>query len=205
MYKEKIIIGDATLYLGDCLDIMPTLDPVDCIITALPGGQDSDLYKNDESSTHPLFFNKFLKSVTPNNLLAITVLNKPEWRYLYKDFTVFKKENFPTFKKPSLGQLDGDFYNLIYKGTPSTGFRGKIIPTTTHIEHEKLFTLYQYGPEFKYLIDCFSATGETIMDPCMGSGTTGIAAIEAGRKFIGIEIVPNAFNTAIKRFESIYK
>jgi site-specific DNA-methyltransferase (adenine-specific) len=36
MYKRKEIIGNCTLYLGDCLDIMPTLDKVDCVITDPP-------------------------------------------------------------------------------------------------------------------------------------------------------------------------
>ncbi len=38
MSKEKVTIGDATLYLGDCMDILPTLDKVDAVITDPPYG-----------------------------------------------------------------------------------------------------------------------------------------------------------------------
>jgi len=43
--------------------------------------------------------------------------------------------------------------------------------------------------------------GETVLDPFMGSGTTGIAAVQTGRKFIGIEIDEHSFNIACKRIE----
>ena len=41
----------------------------------------------------------------------------------------------------------------------------------------------------------------TILDPFMGSGTTGVACVKLGRKFIGIEIDPGYFNIACKRIK----
>jgi site-specific DNA-methyltransferase (adenine-specific) len=46
---------------------------------------------------------------------------------------------------------------------------------------------------------------ETIIDPYMGSGTTGVACVKEGRKFIGIEIDPAHFTTACRRIEEAYK
>jgi site-specific DNA-methyltransferase (adenine-specific) len=46
-----------------------------------------------------------------------------------------------------------------------------------------------------------SDAGDTILDPFMGSGTTGYAAVKAGRKFIGIEINPEYFDIACERLE----
>jgi site-specific DNA-methyltransferase (adenine-specific)/modification methylase len=50
---------------------------------------------------------------------------------------------------------------------------------------------------------CINLVGnpETILDPFMGSGTTGLAAIQMGRKFIGIEREPKYFEIACKRIE----
>ena len=47
----------------------------------------------------------------------------------------------------------------------------------------------------------FSDFGETILDPFMGSGTTGVAAVKLGRKFIGIEIEPKYFDIACRRID----
>lgn len=47
--------------------------------------------------------------------------------------------------------------------------------------------------------------GETILDPFMGSGTTGVACVNLGRKFIGIEIEPKYFDIARRRIEEAYR
>lgn len=47
--------------------------------------------------------------------------------------------------------------------------------------------------------------GHTILDPFMGSGTTGVACAKLGRRFIGIEIEPKYFDIACKRIEDAYK
>ena len=46
-----------------------------------------------------------------------------------------------------------------------------------------------------------TSPGETILDPFMGSGTTGVAAVQMGRKFIGIEREPKYFDIACRRIE----
>ena len=48
----------------------------------------------------------------------------------------------------------------------------------------------------------FVPQAETILDPFMGSGTTGVAAVQTGRKFIGIEIEPKYFDIACKRIQA---
>jgi len=52
---------------------------------------------------------------------------------------------------------------------------------------------------FRWLVHWWSLAGETVLDPFMGSGTTGEACIEMGRKFIGIEIDPDYYAIAEKR------
>ena len=67
---------------------------------------------------------------------------------------------------------------------------GKLHPT------QKPVALYEY------LIRTYSNEGDTILDPCMGSGTTGIAAQNTDRKFIGIERDEKYFNTAKDRLNN---
>ena len=52
-----------------------------------------------------------------------------------------------------------------------------------------------------WLVKRASLPGETILDPFMGSGTTGVAALKLGRRFIGIEIEPAYFEIACRRIE----
>jgi site-specific DNA-methyltransferase (adenine-specific) len=59
-------------------------------------------------------------------------------------------------------------------------------------------------PLMMELVGLFTAPGETVLDPFMGSGTTGVACARLGRKFIGIEIDAEHFNTACRRIEKAY-
>lgn len=54
------------------------------------------------------------------------------------------------------------------------------------------------------LVRTHSSDTDTILDPFMGSGTTGVACAKLGRKFIGIELVPKYFDIACRRIEQAY-
>lgn len=51
----------------------------------------------------------------------------------------------------------------------------------------------------EYLIRTYTNAGDTVLDNCMGSGSTGVACINANRNFVGIELDQEYFNIAIKR------
>lgn len=51
----------------------------------------------------------------------------------------------------------------------------------------------------EYLIKTYTLSGETVLDNCMGSGTAGVACVNLGRRFIGIEKDPDYFQKAQKR------
>lgn len=55
------------------------------------------------------------------------------------------------------------------------------------------------------LVDLFSNFGQTVLDPFMGSGTTGVACVKLGRRFIGIERDPKYFDIACRRIEEASK
>jgi site-specific DNA-methyltransferase (adenine-specific) len=52
---------------------------------------------------------------------------------------------------------------------------------------------------------CRIISGETILDPFMGSGTTGVAAVQLKKNFIGIEIDPKYFDISCKRISEATK
>jgi site-specific DNA-methyltransferase (adenine-specific) len=55
----------------------------------------------------------------------------------------------------------------------------------------------------RWLVKLASLPGETVLDPFMGSGTTGIACLEHGRRFVGIEVDPGYFALAVERLEAV--
>ena len=56
-----------------------------------------------------------------------------------------------------------------------------------------------------WAVEIASLKGHTVLDPFMGSGTTGVACATLRRKFIGIEIEPTYFDIACKRIEAAYR
>lgn len=73
-----------------------------------------------------------------------------------------------------------------------------------HNQTEKLHPTQKPVPLMEWCLD-FLPDNETILDPFMGSGTTGVACVKLGRKFIGIELDPKYFDIACKRIEEAYK
>ena len=60
-------------------------------------------------------------------------------------------------------------------------------------------------PLFSQFIDRFTGLGDTVLDPFMGSGTTGVCAVDLSRKFIGIEREQKYFDIACQRIEQTQK
>ena len=58
-------------------------------------------------------------------------------------------------------------------------------------------------PLLEYLVKTYTNEGDTVLDNCMGSGSTGVACVNTGRKFIGIEINDEYFKLAKNRLESV--
>lgn len=55
----------------------------------------------------------------------------------------------------------------------------------------------------EYLIRTYTDAGETVLDNCMGTGSTGVAAVNMGRRFVGIELEPECFEIACRRIVEV--
>ena len=87
----------------------------------------------------------------------------------------------------------------------------KFMPSNQHIEHNVLH--YQNSPFNRLhpnekplslimrLVENHTEKGDLVFDPFMGSGTTGVAALKMGRRFIGFELEPKYFDVACRRLE----
>jgi site-specific DNA-methyltransferase (adenine-specific) len=194
-------IGDATLYLGDCMEILPTLGKVDAVITDPPYGINKDGQKRttgghggrkeyeflgwDGERPDPQVFEQILASgrvhvIWGGNYFAD--LLPPTMKWLVWD------------KGQRINQSDGELAWTSMQAALRICTMNRVELLTDGAQHptQKPVRLMQW---------CINQAGnpEIILDPFMGSGTTGVAAIQMGRKFIGIEREPKYFDIACKR------
>jgi DNA modification methylase len=204
---DKVQIGDATLYLGDCQDILPTLPKVDAVITDPPYGMRRD-GKPKSTSRHGghkgYEFLGWDDGTPPRKVFeAIFELSNVQ--------VIWGGNFFTQYLPPSMGWLFWDKGQRISQSDGELAF--------TNIQKAlRVFTLNRAAiaqdgavhPTQKPLALikwCIEQAGhpQTILDPFMGSGTTGVAAVQMGRKFIGIEREPSYFDIACERIENAYK
>lgn len=220
MSRIETIGEHATLYLGDCLAILPTLT-MDCIITDPPycsggfqetgkkqgsiGTRADDSIQLDNLSTRgyiALLRECCRAAVSADEFCIFT--DWKMWTFAVEGAELggVKTRNMIVWDKGQMGMGMPwrNQHELIYYGkrTPAqinSGRYGNVLrhSRTGNVEHptEKPIGL------MCDLID--NASGSVICDPFMGSGTTGVAAVKRGRKFIGIEIELKYFDIACER------
>jgi len=208
MFKKKEIIGNATLYLGDCMDILPTLDKVDAVITDPPYGM--GFRSNYRSEKH-------LKIANDDTAdLACTVIDWAIQNTTHSVYAFGRWDNIKDYPKPkslvtwvknkgSMGDLHHEHarqteVSFFYPGSSHKFPEGR--PTDV-ISYAR--TANEFHPTEKpvgLMAQFVKWTAGTILDPFMGSGTTGVAAVQMGRKFIGIEQEPKYFDIACERIEN---
>ena len=210
----KIEIGNATLYLGDCINILPTLDKVDAVITDPPYGINENSKKvesrqrkvggNSKSMADQRDYGDFDwdKSPPPDALI--------EFIRAKAQHQAFFGGNYFTLPPTSCWLVwdklngDNDFADceLAWTNWPKAVRRlqwrwnGMIRQGNEERYHPTQKPL----EVMKWVIE-LCPKADTILDPFMGSGTTGVAAIQLGRKFIGIEREPKYFDIACQRIE----
>jgi DNA modification methylase len=91
--------------------------------------------------------------------------------------------------------------NLPHTGVSGVGYPKSILefPRPNNLTGGGLHPTQKPVALYEYLIKTYTNPGDTVLDFCMGSGTTGVAAIRTGRNFIGIEREPKYFEIAHRR------
>lgn len=131
-----------------------------------------------------------------------------------EDICIFYKQK-PTYNPQGIKKLDKPIKHRVAKHTVYETFRGKPKPQLytnypVHLlEFNGVNSMERQHPTQKptvlleYLIKTYTNEGETVLDNCMGSGSTGVACMNTGRKFIGIELDKEYFNVAEKRITKV--
>jgi len=202
------------LYRGDCLEVMGRMpdNSVDCVLTDPPYGLNygyegyDDTRENLRKLINGLFSyrNMFVRMIILCGPTQIHEYPESDWvgaitwdttgslcRFGFSQWTpilIYGDDVKRGFKSIN-GVLKSDTFHI--RGGSSVGFRRS--------KEESLHPC----PKSKHIMDYISRRytnqRESIIDPFMGSGTTGVAAVNLGRAFIGIELEPKYFDIAVRR------
>jgi DNA modification methylase len=215
---NPVIIGDATLYHADCRDILPALEGVDCVVTDPPYGygkpsgtigalstkRDYESFEDTVEKVRNICIPAFEQAlklsggraiITPGNACAFYYPVPDCMGSFYQPAAVGmsrwgRETSQPILyygDDPRLGKtIDNTSYKLVEKNSCS--------------EHPCAKPLNAWT----WIVNRASLENQTILDPFMGSGTTGVACARLGRKFIGIEIEKKYFDIACERIDREY-
>ena len=218
-YERKEVIGSATLYQGDCLGILSGFGTkeVDAVVTDPPYGIDYNpkihkLYSGEENN-----YSKIDGDV--EYCVAINEIFKLDCRKV-----IWGASNFPS-KLPHRGRwlcwhkrsyatkpnsMPGSDFELAWVDKKSGYYKyiqtihgGVINADSINGNNEKrLHPTQKPIAVMKFSItQCNLKPDSLIIDPFMGSGTTGVAAWNLGHRFIGVEKEPDYFDIACRRIE----
>lgn len=235
-------IGDATLYLSDCREVLQSLaaDSIDLLWTDPPYGNSN--HNEDFNSRLNEHRNLESQPIANDDLASMQAVVDAT---LVEAVRIVKRTGAvccccsgsgPTPVFAWLAQrMDAKgltfFHSVIWdKLNPGIGWRyrrqhemimvahradGKLSWTDENVQQPNIISIFppkeRVHPNEKPLglvelfIQNHARVGETVLDPFMGSGTTGVAARKLGRRFIGIELDPQHFDTACRRIEAAAK
>lgn len=204
---EPVTIGNATLYLGDCREILPMLGKVDAVVTDPPFGVGNFVQVTGrkmgrgESKGKKVVWNEEGMSLETFTLLQAISKHRIIWGANF--FNCFearggaivwdKCQSMPNFSKADIASCT-HFQKTEIVRIPWTNFTAAHKAETDH-PCERPVALYDWC--IQYLPQPIL----TVLDPFLGSGSCGVAAVNLGRQFVGIEREPQYFDIACRRIE----
>lgn len=209
MSPRKEVIGNAELWLGDCMEILPTLGKVDAVITDPPYGinENSKKVASRVKLAAPKDYGHFDWDKSPPPPELIEALRSASQYQAFFGGNYFQLPPSSCWLVWDKLNGDNDFADceLCWTNWPKAvrrmtwrwngmlrqGNEERYHPTQKPLEVMKW--VIQLCPK-----------ADTVLDAFMGSGTTGVAALQLGRSFIGIEREPKYFDIACRRIEQAH-
>jgi len=192
--KPTEIVNGCELYLADCLDVLPELaaGSIDAVVTDPPYGIGI--------SGNP-FRQKFIKQDWDDSPMSDRAIKE-----------IFRLSNHQIIWGGNYFALPPSQCFLIWNKKQSFDFSSAMVEMawTSFQRPAKMFEWFAANGEkehptqkplalMEWCLSNFTKFGDLVLDPFMGSGTTGVACIQTGRRFIGMEKDPAYFKIAVKR------
>ena len=185
-------IGDCLLLQGDCREVMPVLPKVDAVVTDPPYGI----------------------SITKSNRLAVSRgMGGKSWDAEAADLTTLPKVpsiiwggnyfDLPPTRAPLVWDKNNagrDFADFEMAWTNLDMVARRIVFRPMNMDGGKQHPTQKPIAVMEWCLG-FLPDARTVLDPFMGSGTTGVACVNLDRQFIGIEMDPGYFDIACKRID----
>lgn len=211
MIRREVQIGDCRLILGDCLEVLPTLGKVDAVISDPPYGMNWDgkvtVGKNGHGATKAKakhYGTTIINDDRPFDPEPFEhIPNRLFWGFNHFPERLSKGRALVWIKRSD--EAFGSFLSDAELAWCSAGhgvycFRDQSLMAETK---ERAHPTQKPVPLMVWCVEQFPKA-RTILDPFMGSGTTGVACVKLGRSFIGIEIDEGYFNIACDRIRKAY-
>lgn len=205
--SKVVQIGPATLYLGDCREILPTLSKVDAVVTDPPYGigeaAGKNKSRNNLAPAKDYGDDAWDDEPVSDDLIAL-VRAAGKWAVVFGGnyyamppascWLVWDKESTGDFADCELAwtNLPKAVRRIRYMWNGMLRANGEA--RGDHPTQKPIGVM-------AWAINHVPEPCGTILDPFMGSGTTGVAAMNLQRAFIGIEREPKYFEIACKRIE----
>jgi site-specific DNA-methyltransferase (adenine-specific)/modification methylase len=199
-FRERVQIGEATLYLGDCREVLPTLPKADAVVTDPPYGL-GERWTGGTWGADPMYADarRWDKPID-QSLIDLAVQSGREsivWGGNY--YAMPPSRCWLSWRKSSRMATMADFElawtNLDRPAKEITEDRNPDGKREHPTQKPVRVMLWSLG---------FVPGAATVVDPFMGSGTTGVACATLGRKFVGIEIERKYFDIACERIAAAY-
>jgi len=192
-----------TIYHGDCLEILPQLEPVDLVLTDPPYPSDKRFPVTWKQINQ--YFTSIYNYVPQDCYMSCDLLRSQCFQWIQSLNPWIFCDFMASFVKNSMANcalgIDRVFLSgLFKKGDPKIKNRkSNAVEVTRNSEPWYGHPTQKYLRTYKYFMEILSNTSDLILDPFMGSGTTLVAAKELGRKAIGIEIEEKYCEIAARR------
>ena len=206
---EKVVIGNAELWHGDALEVLPMLPAVDAVITDPPFNAGKAIANDNlDQKAWRAFCNRLALALWANgapNVLVETgkddaTMRQELERWLpYRYAVALNYTN--SMRNGAVGYAN---FGLVYwfgEGKCHERYMDRLDAALISTKDEFTHPTPKMVPHYARLVAMFSPKGGTVLDPFAGSGTTGVAAVQSGRRFIGIELAREHFDTACRRIE----
>ena len=206
MPTEKVQIGDATLYCADCREVLPLLPRFDLVLTDPPYGMGFAAQPTDYQRKNGMKPADWDNAPAPDWLMGL-MREKADrlivWGGNYYSLPPtrgwlawLKQGNAPSMADLELAWTSMDmnarwFEKSVKSASLEKQLQGAAHPTQKPVD--LMVWSMNFAPE-----------AQTVCDPFMGSGTTGVACAQLGRKFTGIERERKYFDIACERIERAY-